>query len=374
MKILSVSFVLSLTLVPLSPWRLCAAAATPALSTNVAVPAKPAVSLSDLFPDTTIVKGKGFEIKRSQLDGAATSIKSSAVARGQTISPDQMQRLEQQILERLIQIQLLMSKATDADKAKGQETSTKRFENVKTRAGTEETLNRQLKSVGMSQEELHNKMIEEATAEAVLERELKVNVTEDEVKKFYDDNPARFEQPEMVRVSHILLTTKDQASGAEFTEAQKTAKHKQIEDILKRARAGEDFAKLVKEFSEDPASKDQSGEYTFARGKMMPEFEAAAFSLKTNQVSDVVTTPYGYHIIKLSEQIPAKKVELAKVSQDIKDYLKGQAVQKDLPKYIEQAKKDSDVQILDPKLKPAESAFDSPPTSPPPVATDGKKP
>src|SRR5438552_7759837 len=251
MKILSVSFVLSLTLVPLAPWRLYAAAATPALSTNVALPPKPAVNLSDLFPDTTIVKGKGFEIKRSPLDGASTSIKSSAVARGQTITPDQMQKLEQQILERLIQIQLLMSKATDADKAKGQETSSKRFESVKTRAVTDEALNRQLKSVGMSQEELRSKMLEEATAEAVLERELKINIADAEVKKFYDDNPARFEQPEMVRASHILLNTKDQASGTELSEAQKTAKHKQMEDILKRAREGEDFAKLAKEFSED---------------------------------------------------------------------------------------------------------------------------
>src|SRR6185436_4678048 len=169
------------------------------------------------------------------------------------------------------------------------------------------------------------------------------------------ENPARFEQPEMVRASHILLGTKDPSTGGELTDAQKDAKHKRMEDLLKQARAGEDFAKLARENTEDPGSKELGGEYTFPRGKMVPEFEAAAFSLKTNQVSDIVTTQFGYHIIKLSEKLPAKKVELAKVSQDIKDYLKGQAVQKQLPAYMEKAKKEANLQILDPKLKAADS-------------------
>src|ERR1044071_2339176 len=345
-------------------------AATQPVSTNPPEPAKTALKPGELFPDVTIVKEKNFEIKRSKLDDAVTSIKATATARGQNIPPDQMAMMEQQVLERLIQVQLLIGKAIETDKTKGVETCNRRFDNVKTRAGSEETLNRQLKSVGMSQEELRSKMLEEATAEAVLERELKINVTDDDIKKYYEDNPAKFEQPEMVRASHVLLSTRDQNTGAELSDAQKAAKHKQMEGLLKRARDGEDFAKLAKEYSEDTASKDRGGEYTFPRGQMVQEFESAAFSLKTNQVSDIVTTQFGYHIIKLSEKLPAKKVEMAKVSQDIKDYLKGQAVQKQLPDYIEKAKKDADVQILDEKLKPVSSLLE--PT--PPAKTDSKKP
>ena len=88
---------------------------------------------------------------------------------------------------------------------------------------------------------------------------------------------------------------RDQTTGAELPEDQKKAKRKLADDLLKRARAGEDFAKLAKEYSEDPGSKEKGGEYPpFPRGQMVPEFEAAAFSLNTNQVSDVVTTSYGY--------------------------------------------------------------------------------
>jgi peptidyl-prolyl cis-trans isomerase C len=142
---------------------------------------------------------------------------------------------------------------------------------------------------------------------------------------------------------------------------------------VKRARAGEDFAKLAKENSDDPGSKDKGGEYQFARGQMVPEFEAAAFSLKTNEVSDVVTTQYGYHVIKLSEKIPAKKVELAKVAPEVKDYLKQQQMQtrqQDLQDYLAKLKRDSNVQILDEDLKPkgteaSEAPRIIPPDTPP---------
>src|SRR4030095_7139203 len=142
------------------------------------------------------------------------------------------------------------------------------------------------------------KWTDQATAEAVVKRELKVDVTDADVKKFYDENPSRFEQPEMVRASHLLLGTRDTANQVELPEDKKAAKRKLAEELVKRARDGEDFAKLAKEYSEDPGSKDNGGEYTFPRGQMVPEFESAAFSLGTNQISEIVTQQFGYHVIK----------------------------------------------------------------------------
>jgi parvulin-like peptidyl-prolyl isomerase len=189
-----------------------------------------------------------------------------------------------------------------------------------------------------------------------LERELKVSVSDDEVKKFYDENPSRFEQAEQVRASHVLIGTRDQATGGDLTDDEKKAKRKLADDIRKRAAAGEDFAKLAKEFSDDPGSKDNGGEYTFGRGKMVPEFEAAAFSLNTNQVSDVVTTQFGYHIIKLSEKIPAKMISLTEVADDLKEGLKSQELQKQLREtdLLEKLQQDANVEILDEKLKKIE--------------------
>jgi peptidyl-prolyl cis-trans isomerase C len=213
----------------------------------------------------------------------------------------------------------------------------------------------------MDQATLKSKMGEEATARVVDERELGVKVSDEEVKKYYDDNPADFEEPEKVRASHILIGTRDQASNAELSKEKKDAKRKLAEDLVKRARAGEDFAKLAKEYSDDPGSKDKGGEYVFPRGKMVPEFEAAAFALKTNEVSDVVTTQFGYHVIKLSERMPAAKVDFEKSSSHIKDYLTQQKLQKEIPAYMAKLRKEANVEILDERLKGSETSDNSAP-------------
>jgi peptidyl-prolyl cis-trans isomerase C len=335
---------------------LCAAASllsASAADEKASTSSKPVMKVGDLFTNSIVAKGKGLSISRSQLDEALISIKTGAAARGQTIPPDKMSELETQILQRLIQLQLLNAKATAADKIVGKEQTAKRITELKTRAGSEELFEKQLKSIGVTPAELQTKMGEELTAEVVLKRELKANATDEEVKKFYDENPAQFEQPETVKAAHVLISTQDQAMHTDLSNEQKAAKKKIAEDVLKRAKAGEDFAKLAKEYSDDPGSKDHGGEYTFPRGRMVREFEEVAFSLNTNQVSDLVTTQFGYHIIKLYEKNPAKKVEFDTAKDKIKEYLIGQSIQKQLPDYVAKLEKEADVQILDEKLKPS---------------------
>jgi peptidyl-prolyl cis-trans isomerase C len=179
-----------------------------------------------------------------------------------------------------------------------------------------------------------------------------VKVSEGDVKSFYTNNPSKFEEPEMVRASHILLTTRD-AQGTELSDDKKAAKRKQIDELLKRARAGEDFAALAKQYSEDPGSKENGGEYTFPRGKMVAEFEAAAFALKPGEISDVVTTQFGYHIIKLSEKIPARTVPFTEAEPVIREALERREAAKMLPDYINSLETGAGVQILDEKLKTA---------------------
>src|ERR1035437_10119835 len=369
-KQIRTSLVLLLMAAPLPLWG--AAPDQPATASASAV-SKSEAKINELFPDKVIAKGKGVEVSRNQLDEEVIRFKSQVAGRGQTVPPEQMAMMERQLLDQLIQVQLLRAKATDADKAAGKALADKRFEEAKTKLGSEDDLNRQLKLMGVTREEVQTKWTESATAEAVLKRELNVSVTDADTKKAYDENPARFEEQKRAPPSHILLTTTDPKTNTELAEDQKAAKRKEMEGLLKRARAGEDFAKLAKEYSEDPGSKDKGGEYKFPRGQMMPEFEAAAFSLNTNQVSDIVTTKYGYHIIKLSEKIPAQKVEFAKAVSDIKDGLTQQALQKQFPEYLAKLKKEAGVEILDEKLKPKETA-EAPgmPADHPPMKTGSK--
>jgi len=317
-------------------------------------PAKPAVSADSLFPDTVVAKGKGFEIKRSQLDEEVIRFRTDLARLGRAVPPDQAALVDRQVLDAMIQMKLLLAKATDADQAKAKEAAEKRVAAEKAKASSEESFKRQLKAAGLTPELLQTRLTEAATVETVLGRELNISVSDEGVKKFYDENPARFEQPETVRVAHILFLARD-AAGLDLSDEQKQAKRKKAEEVLKRLKDGADFGKLAKEYSEDTGSKDRGGELQpIPRGLMLaelPEFEAAAFSLATNQVSDLVTTRAGYHIIKALEKNPARKVELEKVADNIRLTLKAQEIQKRAPAYFEKLKQEAGMEILDEKLK-----------------------
>jgi len=354
------------------PCARAASASTPA--TNAPAAAKPADAMAALFGDPVIAKGKGFEIKRSELDQVVTGLKSAAAAHGQTIPPGQVSMIEGQLLSRLIQVQLLLQKATAEDKSNGVQKAEMQMNALLERAGSQEALERQMKAVGMTIPELRAKVTQENTAQAALTRLLNVTVTDADVKQFYTNNPADFEQPEMAHVRHILLMTMDPVTRTPLSTDQQLAKRKQIDSLLKQIRGGADMAALAKEYSEDPGSKDNGGEIpAFPRGQMVPEFEAAAFSLTNNQVSDVVTSTYGYHIIKLIDKTPAKKMALADkvpptnvtIAERVKDVLAQQKTEKLAPDYLDQMKKDSNVQILDADLKAAVAAAAVPPAAMP---------
>jgi parvulin-like peptidyl-prolyl isomerase len=130
-----------------------------------------------------------------------------------------------------------------------------------------------------------------------------------------------------------------------------------------KARSVEDFAKLAEQYSDDTTTKAKGGELPpFGRGQgMVAEFEAAAFALTNSQISDVIQTEYGYHIIQMIDKTPAKKLTLTDkvpgttdtVSDRIKDYLTGQKVQELAPPYLQKLKKLDNVTVVDPELAAA---------------------
>jgi parvulin-like peptidyl-prolyl isomerase len=365
-------------------------AATANASTNMApadtnAGANLDATMTKLFGDPVIAKGKGFEIKQSDLDDVMTGIRSAAAERNQAIPPSQLRLIQAEMLNRLIEVQLLLQKATDADRAEGKKTADTQIKTLLERAGSQEALNHQFMALGISQDQLRKRLEQEGTAQAALVRELNVSVTGAEAKKFYDEHPGEFELPERVRVEQIFLSTRDLVTGAELSDSDKAAKKKEAGDIVKRARAGEDFKKLVLQYSDDPTSKENGGEYTVARGQAVPEFEAAAFALNTNQISDVVITTSGYHIIKLLEKLPAKTLDYdsvlpnqtppdaLKVSDYIKNTLTSQKVGQLAPAYLAKLQKDADVEILDPNLKAAEREEEAMSTNAP-AAPSGQQP
>jgi peptidyl-prolyl cis-trans isomerase D len=125
----------------------------------------------------------------------------------------------------------------------------------------------------------------------------KVTLEEDELKAYYEDNLKMFTQEEQVKASHILFKIAQDASPEEVKKTEEKAA-----SVLERAKKGEDFAALAKEFSDD-SSKSKGGDLGyFTKGRMVKEFEAAAFSLKPGEISNLVKTDYGFHIIKVEDK------------------------------------------------------------------------
>ena len=165
--------------------------------------------------------------------------------------------------------------------------------------------------------------------------------TEADAKAFYDKNPDKFEQPSAMRASHILIRVDEKAD-----EATRKAARAKIDSLLAKARAGEDFAALAKQNSDD-TSKEQGGDLGFfQRGRMVPPFDQAAFNLKPGEISDVVTTQFGYHIIKAGERKDASTVPYDEVKGQVVEYLSKQKNQERVEGFIEEARKKAKIEVL----------------------------
>jgi peptidyl-prolyl cis-trans isomerase C len=179
-----------------------------------------------------------------------------------------------------------------------------------------------LQGQGMDPQSFRNELRIHHTIQALLSQVAAgapAQATDQEALAFYQSHPAVFDAGERVKASHILVRVPQGAPAARKEELRKKA-----EGLLSRVRAHEDFAAVARESSEDPGSAPRGGELgVFGRGQMVPPFEQAAFALKPGEVSGVVETPFGFHVIKVTERIPARKLSF----DEVKDRLKQEMVQ-----------------------------------------------
>jgi peptidyl-prolyl cis-trans isomerase D len=147
----------------------------------------------------------------------------------------------------------------------------------------------------------------------------RIQISPQDIQRSYEDNQQQYSTPEQVRASHILLKTEGKDDAAV---------KKQAEELLTKVKAGADFAQLATKYSEDDASKAKGGDLDFfPKGQMVPEFDKAAFPMKPGEISDLVKTQYGYHIIKVTDKKAASTKPLEEVRTQIEDQLKWERAQ-----------------------------------------------
>jgi peptidyl-prolyl cis-trans isomerase C len=168
------------------------------------------------------------------------------------------------------------------------------------------------------------------------------DVSDTELERYYRDNEFRLTLPEQVRVRHILITWKPLG-----TQDDRAAIRKQMEPILERARNGEDFAALARELSDDYATRNAGGDTgLFHQGQMVPAFEEAAFALEPGEISDLVETVYGVHILKLEERQESRLLPLDEVREGLRDHVRDEKMAIAVRKKIEELRAAADIEVL----------------------------
>lgn len=169
----------------------------------------------------------------------------------------------------------------------------------------------------------------------------KVVINPDEIKKYYDSHQEEFKTPEMVKARHILIRV---APGS--SEEDKKKAGEKVEDLLKRVKGGEEFDKLAGEFSEDPGTKAKGGDLgLFPRGRMVKAFEDAAFALKPGELSGIVETQFGYHLIKVEERKEPSIEPFEKAKEQISQKFAQEQVRTKVAEFIDKSMKDAGAEI-----------------------------
>ncbi|ACH39526.1 peptidylprolyl cis-trans isomerase, PpiC-type [Citrifermentans bemidjiense Bem] len=263
----------------------------------------------------------------------------------QPIPPELQKQAESAALEQLTSAELLYqeaskSKIPDLDKMIEQKVSQNR-QKFKTEAELVEALS----ALEMTLPDLEEFTRKEIVLSTYIAEHFqnKASVSDEEVKKFYDDNLNQyFKKPESVKASHILVGTDEKSTP----EDKKKAKEK-AEALLKRLQAGEDFAAVAKGESTCPSASEGGDLGEFGRGQMVPEFEEAAFKLKPGEMSGVVETKFGYHIIKVTGKQEAAAEKLENVKETIVEFLKKQKEQQELSNFIDELKKKAKIEKVE---------------------------
>jgi parvulin-like peptidyl-prolyl isomerase len=298
----------------------------------------------------TIAKVNGQPIKASDVQAQLDQMKKSSPQTFQgTEGPKREQEFKAKILESLIQLELIKQ----AGKELGVDVTTKQVDDyikqLETQYGGATGLTDAMKQSGVTMDQLKASVSNRLLVDAVGKKVTKAGAISDaDIKAYFDKNPGMFKTAAQVHVEHILFATADK----------KTA-----ESVFDQVKKGGDFAALAKKHSTDPGSKDKGGDLGWAPStQYVPEFAKAVTEMKINEVR-LVSTQFGWHVIKLLETKPESQQTLDQVREQITQILQQQGQSDAFTKYVDELKKKAKVEILDAELKKVIDAASAPATS-----------
>ena len=304
-------------------------------------PAPPAIKpMPPQIPDV-LARVNGEKIERWEFDNAVKRMEARA---GGPVPPDKRDEVLRGVLDQLVAYHLLAQESRAMKLPVADTDVDARLAEIRKSFPTEDAFKQGIAAQGLTLDQLKSQAKTSIEVAKVIDAQVnsKVAVQDPEVKGFYDQNLERFKQGDSVHAAHILIGVPQNATPDQKAEAKNKAAA-----VLKTIKAGGDFATLARANSQDPGSAQNGGDLGFfPKGQMTPAFEEAAFKTKPGTVSQLVETPFGYHIIKVLERRGPRTAPFEEVSSQIKDFLiQGQREQK-LEQFVEQMKAKGKIEIL----------------------------
>ena len=230
-------------------------------------------------------------------------------------------KIRRTVLDRLIEKKLTEQKIKELNIRVSEEEIRQAIDDVRKQNNipSQEALVAALAGQGLSFDQYRSQLQEQIEKLKLVSIEVraKVLVGETEVRDYYNANLTKYTDEESFRARHIFFKTGEKASAEEIQRSKTTAMA-----VLADAKSGKDFAELAQKFSEDPAARKDGGDLgSFKKGDMQPDLEKTILSLKPGEISDLVTTPIGFHIIKLEARIAGTTKPLESVKAEIEEIL-----------------------------------------------------
>jgi peptidyl-prolyl cis-trans isomerase SurA len=248
------------------------------------------------------------------------------------------------VLRGLIDRQLLLEKGKELGITADTEV-VKRLDDIRKqmKLGSMEELEKAAAAQGMSFEDFKQNLKTDIITQQVIQREVSphINVSNDEVRRFYEKHKGELSHPEEVRLSEILISTDDAGND----EAKIAAAKAKAEDILKQIRAGASFEDLAKKESQDPSSAQGGNLGGFARGKLAKQLEDTTFAMKVGDVSDVIRTRQGFVILKVTGHFAAGTPAFKDVEDRVRDAVYMQKMQPAMRDYLKKLREQAYVDI-----------------------------
>ena len=304
-------------------------------------PAPPAVEPVPAELPEVVARVDAYEITRDELERA---VRSAEIQAGQALPTQFRDSVYRAVLDRLVSFHLLLQEAERRGIAVDDAGVDARIETIRSRFPDEGAFEAQLDSWNTSLYILRGEARRDLLVERVLESAVLagIEIDTESVRAFYDQHPAQFTERGGVRARHILIGVSPDASDAEKAEARERARALRVQ-----AENGADFEALAREHSDDPGSAAQGGDLGLVvEGRTVPAFEAALFALEPGGLSDVVETPFGFHVIEMVERREDRLVPFEEAGGPIRDLLRQQEQQARTAAFIEELKAEHDVQIL----------------------------